>query len=164
MTKKQVLKHTVSYEEGLLKALKDPEEARAYLEVALDECEASGETDGLLLALRDKLGWVIQGCVPTISYDCASRITDQIYPTFRISTRRVRISQTRWSSKLVRPYALIFYLRTSADTTYTLNSEPASVPSLPSASLSVVRNRSPDRRRSCPRQNSAHRDVRDTTR
>ena len=53
MTEKQILKHTVSYEEGLIKALKDPEEARAYLEVALDECEASGETDGLLLALRD---------------------------------------------------------------------------------------------------------------
>ena len=53
MTKKQVLKHTASYEEGLIKALKDPEEARAYLEVALAEYEASGETDGLLLALRD---------------------------------------------------------------------------------------------------------------
>ncbi len=53
MTKEQVLKHTVSYEEGLIKSLKDPEEARAYLEVALDECEVSGETDGLLLALRD---------------------------------------------------------------------------------------------------------------
>ena len=53
MNEKQVLKHTVSYDEGLLKALKDPEEARAYLEVALDECEASGEIDGLLLALRD---------------------------------------------------------------------------------------------------------------
>ena len=53
MTEKRVLKHTVSYEEGLIEALKDPEEARAYLEVALDECEASGETDGLLLALRD---------------------------------------------------------------------------------------------------------------
>ena len=48
MNEKQVLKHTVSYDEGLLKALKDPEEARAYLEVALDECEASGEIDGLL--------------------------------------------------------------------------------------------------------------------
>ena len=33
MTKKQVLKHTVSYEDGLIKSLKDPEEARAYLEV-----------------------------------------------------------------------------------------------------------------------------------
>ena len=53
MTKKQVLEHTVSYKEGLIKVLKDPEEARAYLEVALDECGASGETDGLLLALRD---------------------------------------------------------------------------------------------------------------
>ena len=41
MNEKQVLKHTVSYDEGLLKALKDPKEARAYLEVALDECEAS---------------------------------------------------------------------------------------------------------------------------
>ena len=53
MNEKHVLKRTVSYDEGLLKALKDPEEARAYLEVALDECEASGEIDGLLLALRD---------------------------------------------------------------------------------------------------------------
>ena len=53
MNEKQVLQRTVSYDEGLLKALKDPEEARAYLEVALDECEASGEIDGLLLALRD---------------------------------------------------------------------------------------------------------------
>ncbi len=33
MTKKQILKHTVSYEEGLIKSLKDPKEARAYLEV-----------------------------------------------------------------------------------------------------------------------------------
>ena len=53
MNEKQVLQRTVSYDEGLLKALKDPEEARAYLEVALDECEASGEIDRLLLALRD---------------------------------------------------------------------------------------------------------------
>ena len=50
---KELLKHTVSYDEGLLKALNDPEEAQAYLEVALNECEASGEIDGLLLALRD---------------------------------------------------------------------------------------------------------------
>ena len=48
MNEKQVLKHTVSYDEGLLKALKDPKEARAYLEVALDECEASGEIDGYI--------------------------------------------------------------------------------------------------------------------
>ena len=53
MNEKQALKHTVRYDEGLLKALKDPKEARAYLEVALDECEASGESEGLLLALRD---------------------------------------------------------------------------------------------------------------
>ena len=53
MNKKQVLKHTVSYEDGLLESLQDPEEARAYLEVALDEYEESGKTDGLLLALRD---------------------------------------------------------------------------------------------------------------
>ena len=53
MNEKQALKHTVRYDEGPLKALKDPKEARAYLEVALDECEASGESEGLLLALRD---------------------------------------------------------------------------------------------------------------
>ena len=33
MNEKRVLQRTVSYDEGLLKALKDPEEARAYLEV-----------------------------------------------------------------------------------------------------------------------------------
>ena len=53
MTEKRILKHTVSYDEGLVQALKDPEEARAYLEIALDEYEASGETDGLRLALLD---------------------------------------------------------------------------------------------------------------
>jgi probable addiction module antidote protein len=53
MNKKQVLKHTVRYEDGLVEALQDPEEARAYLEVALDEYEENGETDSLLLALRD---------------------------------------------------------------------------------------------------------------
>ena len=50
------MKHTVSYDEGLLKALKDPEEARAYLEVALDECEASGEIDGLLFVAQAQGG------------------------------------------------------------------------------------------------------------
>ena len=53
MNEKQVLKHTVRYDEARLKALKDPKEARTYLEVVLDECETSGETEGLLLALRD---------------------------------------------------------------------------------------------------------------
>ena len=53
MNKKKVLNNTVSYEDGLLESLQDPEEARAYLEVALDEYEETGETDGLLLALRD---------------------------------------------------------------------------------------------------------------
>ena len=61
MNEKHVLKRTVSYDEGLLEALKDPEEARAYLEVALDECEASGEIDGLLARHQGEIDlWHLQ--------------------------------------------------------------------------------------------------------
>ncbi len=42
-------KASVSYEEGLLEALKDPEEAAAYLNAALEE----GSQEVFLLALRD---------------------------------------------------------------------------------------------------------------
>ena len=53
MNRKSVLKNTTSYEERLIEALKDPEEAQVYLEVALGEYEETGETQPLLLALKD---------------------------------------------------------------------------------------------------------------
>lgn len=53
MGNKKLLQLTASYEDNLIEALKDPEEAQAYLEAALQEYEESGQTEGLLLALRD---------------------------------------------------------------------------------------------------------------
>ena len=43
------MKPSVSYKEGLLEDLKDPKEAAAYLDAALEE----GDSDTFLLALRD---------------------------------------------------------------------------------------------------------------
>ena len=53
MSNKSILKHTARYEQRLIESLKDSSEAQAYLEVALEEYEATGETDPLLLALKD---------------------------------------------------------------------------------------------------------------
>lgn len=53
MNKETVLKHTTSYEDNLVKRLKDPELAQAYLEAALESYEADKDTEVLLLALRD---------------------------------------------------------------------------------------------------------------
>ena len=53
MNKKNILKHTADYEEGLLEDLKNPEEAQAYLEAAIDACKEGGDTESLLLALGD---------------------------------------------------------------------------------------------------------------
>ncbi len=53
MAKEKIERLTTSYEEGLLESLKDPLEAQAYLEAALEEYEQTGETDPLLLALKD---------------------------------------------------------------------------------------------------------------
>jgi len=53
MNRKTILKNTASYEERLIEALKDSEEAQAYLEAALEEYEEMGETEPLLLALKD---------------------------------------------------------------------------------------------------------------
>jgi probable addiction module antidote protein len=53
MNRETVLKHTTSFKENLLKALKDPQEAMAYLEAALLAYEADGSTEALLLAMRD---------------------------------------------------------------------------------------------------------------
>ena len=53
MNKKNIDQLTSSYEDRLIESLKDPVEARAYLEVALEEYEETGQTDSLLLALKD---------------------------------------------------------------------------------------------------------------
>ena len=53
MNRETVLKHTTSFKENLLKALSDPKEAQAYLEAAPEAYEGDGNTDALLLAMRD---------------------------------------------------------------------------------------------------------------
>lgn len=53
MNRETILKNTTSFKENLLKALQDPEEAQAYLEAAFEAYEADGNTDALLLAMRD---------------------------------------------------------------------------------------------------------------
>ena len=53
MNRETIFKQTKSYEESLFKRLQDPELARAYLEVALEAYEEEGNTDALLLAMRD---------------------------------------------------------------------------------------------------------------
>ncbi len=53
MTKKKIEELTASYEERLVESLKDPLEAQTYLEAALEDYEATGETDAFLLALKD---------------------------------------------------------------------------------------------------------------
>ena len=53
MNRKTMVKNTASYEERLEETLKEPEEAQAYLEVALEEYEETGDTSPLLLALKD---------------------------------------------------------------------------------------------------------------
>jgi probable addiction module antidote protein len=53
MNKEAILKHTTSYEENLIKHLRDPELAQAYLEAAFESYEQEGDTNALLLAMRD---------------------------------------------------------------------------------------------------------------
>lgn len=53
MNKEALLKLTTSHEEELLEDLKDPEEAMAYLEAAFESYESDGNTEALLLAMRD---------------------------------------------------------------------------------------------------------------
>jgi len=53
MNRETALKHTTSFKENLKKALKDPKEALAYLEAALNAYEADSSTSALLLAMRD---------------------------------------------------------------------------------------------------------------
>ena len=53
MKKDDILKYTGDFEENLRRRLKDPELAQAYLESALESYEEDGDTDSLLLAIRD---------------------------------------------------------------------------------------------------------------
>ena len=53
MNKEAILKHTTNYEDNLLGRLRDPELAQAYLEAAFDSYEKDGNTEALLLAMRD---------------------------------------------------------------------------------------------------------------
>ncbi len=48
-----VLKNTSSFDEFLIEQLKDPEEARAYLEVALEDYEQDADVNELLAAIKD---------------------------------------------------------------------------------------------------------------
>ena len=53
MIKEAILKHTASYESNLIERLKDPEMAQTYLEAAVESYEKEGNTEVLLLAMRD---------------------------------------------------------------------------------------------------------------
>ncbi len=53
MNREAILKHTSSYEEDLIEDLKDPEEAKSYLEAAFESYEEDGDTETLLMAVRD---------------------------------------------------------------------------------------------------------------
>jgi probable addiction module antidote protein len=53
MNKDLILKHTASYDEYLYQKLKDPDFAHTYLETALEDYKEDGDTQALLLALRD---------------------------------------------------------------------------------------------------------------
>lgn len=50
---KQLYKFTRDYREQLIESLKDPKEATAYLQVALDEYQSDGNSEALLIALRN---------------------------------------------------------------------------------------------------------------
>ena len=53
MNKEAILKYTANYKDNLLDRLRDLELAQAYLEAAFDSYEKDGDTEALLLAMRD---------------------------------------------------------------------------------------------------------------
>jgi len=53
MNKSKLSKHTKSYHDDLIVALRDPKECYAYLQVALDEYQEDNDADALLIALRN---------------------------------------------------------------------------------------------------------------
>jgi uncharacterized protein YuzE len=79
MNKETILKHTASYEDSLLRRLKDPELAQAYLEAAVESYEGDGDTQALLLAMRDVTeaqGGIdeLARCQHLINYDSKSGV------------------------------------------------------------------------------------------
>jgi probable addiction module antidote protein len=53
MHKIKLLKQTKDYHDELIQALHDPKESSAYLQVAMDEYQEDGDTEALLIALRN---------------------------------------------------------------------------------------------------------------
>ena len=53
MNEEAILKNTTSYKDDLLERLQDPEFARVYLETAFEFYQEDGDTEALLLAMRD---------------------------------------------------------------------------------------------------------------
>ena len=51
-TLQNILKNSSPYEEGLIEDLKDPEEARAYLEAVIEEYKKDGDKRPLFRALQ----------------------------------------------------------------------------------------------------------------
>lgn len=53
MSKAKILKNTVSYHDELIESLKNPKEANLYLRIAMEEYQEDGNTEALLVALRN---------------------------------------------------------------------------------------------------------------
>lgn len=53
ISKKSIQEKTGNFRDHLIEALKQPEKALAYLQVALEEYQEDGDTDFFLTALRD---------------------------------------------------------------------------------------------------------------
>lgn len=53
MNKDKILKNTTSYHDELIKSLKKPKEANLYLRLAMEEYHEDGDTEALLVALRN---------------------------------------------------------------------------------------------------------------
>lgn len=53
MSKAKILKNTASYHDELIESLKNPKEANMYLRIAMEEYQEDGDTETLLVALRN---------------------------------------------------------------------------------------------------------------
>jgi len=53
MSKAKILKNTSSYHDELIESLKNSKEADVYLKIAMEEYQDDGDTDTLLVALRN---------------------------------------------------------------------------------------------------------------
>ena len=53
MSKAKILKNTTSYHDELIESLKKPKEADLYLRIAMEEYHEDGDTESLLVALRN---------------------------------------------------------------------------------------------------------------